>query len=48
MNDMNDLESHELRALNAMNNSIFFIILTILGCELEPLDVMNSLGLWMT
>ena len=48
MNDMNYLESHELKALDAMNNSIFWIILTILGCELKPLDVMNNLGLWMT
>ena len=48
VNDMNYLESHELKALDAMNNSIFWIILMILGCELKPLDVMNSLGLWMT
>ena len=44
MNDMNYLESHELKALDAMNNSIFWIILMILGCELNTVNAMNNLG----
>ena len=39
---------HELKALEAMNNSMLRMIGMTLGRELSALDVMNSLGLWMT
>ena len=38
---------HELRSLDVMNNSMLWVIYTILGHELKDLDVLNKLGLWM-
>ena len=38
---------HELRALDAMNNSVLWLISMILGHELKDLVAMNSVGLWM-
>ena len=39
---------YEIKALEAMNNSMLRMIGMTLGRELSALDVMNSLGLWMT
>ena len=36
---------HELRALNAMNDTRLWMICMSLGHELKDLDVMKSLGL---
>ena len=38
----------ELRALDAMNKSKLGLTQKTLGYELTTLDVMTSLGLWMT
>ena len=39
---------HELKALDAMNNSSLCLKLKTLGHELRALDAMNNSGLWMT
>ena len=38
---------HELRALNAVNNTGLWMICTSLGRELKDLDAIKSLRLWM-
>ena len=48
MHDMNDSRSHELKALDVMNNLGQWMIWTVLGRKLKALDAMNSSGLWMT
>ena len=48
VDDMNDWMSHELKALDAMNNSRLRLMWTILGHEIKVLDAMKSSGLWMT
>ena len=48
MDDMNDWGSHELRDLDATNNSRLWILWKILHHELKPLNAMNGLGLWIT
>ena len=47
VDDMDDLGSYELRALNVINNSRLCMIWTIIGHELEDLDAMNNSRLWM-
>ena len=38
MDDMNDLGSHELKALDAINSSRLYFTSTTLGRELKALD----------
>ena len=46
IDDMNDLGS-ELKALNAMKSSRLWMTWATPGCELNNVDVMDGLGLWM-
>ena len=48
VNDMNDLGSHELTPLDAMNNSRLRITLMILSPKPMTLNAMNSSKLWLT
>ena len=48
VDDMKDLESCELKPLDAINSSGLWMILMILGCEPMALNAMNSLGMWIT
>ena len=48
MDDMNDLECHELKPLDSMTNLGLWVILMILGHEEKASNVMNNLGLGMT
>ena len=45
---MDNLESYELRPLNAMNNKGLRMIWMIIGCEPMFQNAMNNLGLGMT
>ena len=48
MDDMNDLESYELRPLDAINNSGLWMIWLILGREPMVPNSMNNSGMWIT
>lgn len=48
IDDVNDLESHEYKALDASNNLGLCMIWMILEWELKVLDVVNTSRLWMT
>ena len=40
--------SHEIKALDIMNNSGLWFMRTTPGRHLKVIDAMNSLGLWIT
>ena len=46
MDDLKDF--YELRALYAINSSVFYFTSMTLGHELKALGARNRLGLWMT
>ena len=48
VNDMNDLESCELRPLDAINSSRLWMILMILGCEPMAINAMNNSAMLIT
>ena len=47
VDDMNDLGSHDLRALDAMDSLGLWMTRITPGCELKALNAMNKSGLWM-
>ena len=47
VDDMNDLGSHELRPLDAMNNLGLWVIWKILSCKEKALNAMNKSKLWI-